>query len=68
MVVAPKLTRKHEDSDSLSRLYAGSLMSNGREPKTYLGRVFNTKLGCIDRYCMVSAWMHTARLGKVRLG
>jgi len=27
---------------------AGSAKTNGREPKTGLGRVFNYKLGCYD--------------------
>ncbi len=30
-----------------------SAISNGRDPKSYLGRVFNFKSGCIARYCMV---------------
>ena len=36
--------------------HAGSAKANGREPKTGLGRVFNSKLGCIatpGSKCMV---------------
>ncbi len=35
---------------------AGSAITNGREPRSCLGRVFNSKLGCIaalDSKCMV---------------
>ncbi len=35
---------------------AGNAKANGREPKTSLGRVFNSKLGCIatpGSKCMV---------------
>ncbi len=27
--------------------YSGSVITNGREPRSCLGRVFNSKLGCI---------------------
>ncbi len=30
------------------KLRPGCAKANGREPKTYLGRVFNYKLGCFD--------------------
>jgi len=35
---------------------AGSPISNGRESKSGLGRVFNFKLGLIGSYCIVSAY------------
>ncbi len=34
----------------------GRAISNGREPQSCLGRVFNSKLGRIGSYCMVSAY------------
>jgi hypothetical protein len=36
--------------------YSGSTITNGREPRSCLGRVFNSKLGCIGTLgskCMV---------------
>jgi hypothetical protein len=32
-----------------------STISNGREPKSCPGQVFNSTLGCIGRYCTASA-------------
>jgi hypothetical protein len=43
---------------------AGSVITNGREPRSCLGRVFNSKLGCIatpDSKCS----MHAAATSKV---
>jgi hypothetical protein len=33
---------------SVAGIETGSAKANRREPKTYLGRVFNNKLGCFD--------------------
>jgi hypothetical protein len=49
-LVAGTLTKQGKQAGS------GSAITNGREPRSCLGRVFNSKLGCIDTpgsKCMV---------------
>jgi hypothetical protein len=44
------------NSKTRKRTYPGSAITNGREPRSCLGRVFNSKLGCIvtlGSKCMV---------------
>jgi hypothetical protein len=44
-----------DSSQTTFRLSPGSAITNGREPRSCLGRVFNSKLGCIA--ILGSKWM-----------
>jgi len=42
--------------------------ANGREPRSCLGRVFDSKLGCIDRYCVESTHHTSSIFSSWKLG
>jgi hypothetical protein len=51
-----KRESEKEGENQLKFVHAGSAITNRREPRSCLGRVFNSKLGCIatlGRKCIV---------------
>ncbi len=55
LFTVPKILHSPQILGYTEKAQSGSTISNGIVPKGSLGQVFNSKLGRIGKYCMVSA-------------